>query len=140
MGTWKPSFFRDRHAKKMKSHNESYAQQELHFVPLIVSTFGVLDDDFMRLLWLATSAARSTGMSVGEVREAGPSSTVRQHFFSKLRSRVAVAAATATAMRLDACAREVWRPPPLGAHVPSDASFYLPDSALVGAPIGAVSA
>ena len=69
---------------RMHSHAPHSSQRDLHFVPLVVSTFGVLQDDFLRLLWLATSSARGAGLAVGEVLEAGQSWSHGQQLFTKL--------------------------------------------------------
>jgi len=41
--------------EKIKKHSESYAtrtDQPAHFTPLVTTTYGRLEDDFLRLLWL----------------------------------------------------------------------------------------
>ena len=71
-------------------------------------------------------------MDVGEVREAsGPSAAHRQLLFSKLRVRVAVAAAYAAAMRLDGTLLDAGWLPPIANYFPDDAAFAL-DSVLAG--------
>lgn len=99
LGTWLSGAMEARFNAKKSKHTNPYSAQQLHFVPLVVSTFGVLHDDFLRMLWLATSASRGSGLAVGEIREAGPGAGERQLLFSKLRARVSVAAARAAACR-----------------------------------------
>ena len=134
VGTWKPRVMSDRFSHKNTKHSHDYSIQNLCFVPLVASTFGVLNDEFLRLLWLATSNARGSGLAVGEVRESF-GSTQRQMLFSKLRSRVSVLAARSCAMRFDSFA---------GVHPfladtrhynPSD-PFFLFETPLVGPVIG----
>ena len=65
---------------------------------------GVLDGDFLRLLWAAAGNYVSADESVvvaGEVRPGGGKApTLRELLFFKLRSRASVSVARATAMRL----------------------------------------
>ncbi len=83
LGTWMGTTMQSRFSAKSKKHRAAYEAQLLHFVPLIVSTFGVLHEDFLRLLWILTSESRGSGLAVGEVREAGPGAGHRQMLFAK---------------------------------------------------------
>ena len=71
----------------------------------IHSTYGVLEPDFLRLAWILAGrhAAASTcadGLTIGEIRDRAPVESPRQLIFYKLRTRIAVAVAYATATRL----------------------------------------
>jgi hypothetical protein len=114
----------NRFSAKKTKHSVQYSARQLHFVPLVVSTFGVLQDDFMRLLWLVTSASRGSGLAVGEIREAGPGAGERQMLFSKLKARVSVAAAQAAACRFLGYSNHVTFPQrAVASHAPTDPYF-----------------
>ena len=93
-----------------------YSSIGLSFVPLVASTFGALHEDFLRFLWLLSQPDQDHDLAVGEIREAGPSTPLRQLLFAKLRARASLAAAYAAAMRLLAI--------PLDRHpLPSSTSY-----------------
>ena len=133
-GSWQANLERARFNHKKQKHQGPYAGMNLHFLPLVVSTFGVLQDDFLRLLWLATSASGGSGLSVGEVRE-HKGSDVRQMLFSKMRSRISVAAARSCAMRYDAFCGFKPSYPVSHKYIPSD-PLFAHDNRLVGTVIG----
>ena len=110
----------------MRKHDQAYRDLQLRFIPLVVSSYGVLHPDFLRLLWvIAGEKDDSAVVQVGEVREKIIGNP-RQAILYKLRSRVAVAAAHATAMRLLGSVAGVFYRPPVGPrqfYDPSDPSF-----------------
>ena len=108
------------------------------FIPLVASTFGVLHDDFLRFLWILSEPDRDYDLAVGEVRDAGPSTPLRNLLFTKLRARASVAAAYAAAMRLLAIPLDR-APLPSSAHYVPDDSTFTHETALAGVPIGAFS-
>lgn len=114
-----------RFSHKKSKHTKGYAYDKLRFVPLVVSTFGVLHEDFMRLLWLTTSASRGSGLAVGEVREQGFGAGTRKLLFAKLRSRVSVLAARTFAMRYEGFCGVFPRLFPSYNYEPSDPSLLL---------------
>mmetsp|Transcript_36345 Transcript_36345/g.91401 ORF Transcript_36345/g.91401 Transcript_36345/m.91401 type:complete len:159 (-) Transcript_36345:8-484(-) len=138
IGTWLPNNLTERYAAKMRKHGQAYRDIQRRFIPLIVSSYGVLHPDFLRLLWVI-AAQRDTDLDVGEVREKAVGDP-RHLILYKLRSRVAVAAARATASRLLGSAGGVFfRPPPhpRRAYEPSDPTFTSPVGAsLTGLSIG----
>ncbi len=60
LGTWMGTAMQLRFSAKRKKHHAAYETQLLHFVPLIVSTFGVSHEDFLRLLWILTLESRGS--------------------------------------------------------------------------------
>lgn len=138
VGKWQPETLSQRFSSKKSKHNSYYLAIGCTFVPLVVSTFGVMHEDFVRFLWLVSRPSQDSSLAVGEVREAGPSASLRQLLFAKLRARVAVAAAYAAAMRLLAVPLDRGTLPPTANYVPDDPTFTH-DSALAGLPIGPVS-
>jgi hypothetical protein len=128
IGSWQKQAMGARYAHKLHKHRDYYNARCLEFVPLVVSTFGVLHADFARLLWLLASPARDPTLAVGEVREAGPLASRRHLFFYKLHSRMAVMAARAAAQRLDGMAYAPGRLPFATEHVPTDPAFAYVDS------------
>lgn len=125
-----------RYTHKNTKHKNAYSTLALplNFLPLVVSTFGTLHLDFLRLLWLTTSAASGSGLAIGEVRE-HHNSDVRRMLFSKLSSRVSVAAARSCAMRYTGFSGFRLYSGPIRNHVPSDANFTQ-DNRIVGSVIG----
>jgi hypothetical protein len=123
LGTWMGTTMQSRFSAKSKKHRAAYEAQLLHFVPLIVSTFGVLHEDFLRLLWILTSESRGSGLAVGEVREAGPGAGHRQMLFAKMRARVAVLVAKSAAMRFAGYSVVPSRIQSCHSHIPTDLMF-----------------
>ena len=131
----------DRSSSKNTKYKDYYSSLGAVFVPLVVSTFGVMHDDFVRLLWILARPARDDSLAVGEVREAGRDAPRRQLIFHKLRARIAVAAAYAAAMRLDGTPLEPAYLSSVANYVPDDPAFALDvalDNGLCGGPIGPV--
>ena len=136
VGKWLPSALSQRYSAKELKHGKQYRGMGLCFLPLVVSSFGVLQDDFLRLLWILAGKCDVDDYDSGEVRERALDSP-RHHFFFKLRSRVAMGAARAASMRLVGVPGPVhYQRAPLRFYDPSDPSFMLP-SALCGMPLGA---
>ena len=119
LGTWKPRALHERSSSKNTKYRDYYSQIGCTFVPLVVSTFGVMHDDFVRLLWLLAHPPSVTTLSqsASRIREAGSSAPLRHLLFAKLRARVAVAAAYAAAMHLDCIALDG------GSDLPSAANY-----------------
>ena len=74
---------------------------------MVVSTFGALQADCLRVLWLATASKQrdDAELAVGEVRQVarGPRPLdVRQAWFTKLCARLSLCAARTLARRYDA--------------------------------------
>ena len=103
----------------------------------MASTFGVLHEDFLRFLWLLSHSDSDHDLAVGEIREAGPSTPLRQLLFAKLRARASVATAYAAAMRLLAIPLDRRPLPSSASYVPDDPSFTH-DTVLSGLPLGPV--
>ena len=74
---------------------------------------------------------------MGEIREAGASTPLRQLLFAKLRARASVAAAYAAAMRLLAIPLDRLPLTSSASYVPDDPSFAH-DTVISGLPIGPV--
>ena len=137
VGTWQPRVLAARASAKLSKHKSFYSSIGLSFVPLVASTFGVLHEDFLRFLWLLSEPDSDHDLAVGEIREAGPSTPLRQLLFAKLRARASVAAAYAAAMRLLAIPLDRRPLPSSASYVPDDPSFTH-DTVLSGLPIGPV--
>jgi hypothetical protein len=123
---------------KTSKHHSFYAALGCQFVPLVASTFGVLHEDFVRFLWLISRPNSDHNLAVGEIREAGPSSSLHHLLFAKLRARMSVAAAYAAAMRLLAIPLDRGTLPPTARYTPDDPSFAHATT-LTGMPLGPVS-
>ena len=135
VGTWLPNALNVRYRAKMTKHGAAYDLMSLCFVPLVVSSFGVLHDDFLRLLWVLAGRIDDE-LEVGEVRDRAYD-TPRHHLFFKLRSRMAIGAARAASMRLVGIPGAVhYTRPPRQFYDPSDPTFGL-NTALNGMPLGA---
>lgn len=65
---------------------------------VIVTTFGVLQDEFLRVLWTWTGTANST-LDEGEIGEAGPLVAERSFLFGEFLARVSAATAFVAASR-----------------------------------------
>jgi hypothetical protein len=126
-----------RFTAKRSKHEKGYENQDLLFLPLVISTFGVLHPDFLRLLWILAGKA-SHVTDVGEVRTGSIYQTPRQLIFHKLHARVSIAAAKATTMRILGISGSVHYMPPTLSYEPSDPSLLLPTS-VNGIPIGPFS-
>jgi hypothetical protein len=134
IGTWKNSALNQRFTSKRNKHQEAYANQDLLFLPLVASTYGVIQHDFLRLLWiLADKSASST--NVGEVRIGPICQTPKMVAFHKFVARIAVAAAKASAMRMLGFSGSVHYVHPTSTHCPSDPGILL-HSSVAGTPIG----
>jgi hypothetical protein len=134
IGTWHKDALSQRFAAKRSKHQKGYENQDLLFLPLVISTFGVLHPDFLRLLWiLADKSSQAT--DVGEIRTGSIYQTPRQLIFHKLHARVSIAAAKATVMRILGISGSVYYMPPTLSYEPSDPSLLLPTS-VTGIPIG----
>jgi hypothetical protein len=51
VGRWIPTALQDRYTAKTRKHGSAY-KAGAGFIPLVVSTFGILHPDFLRLLWV----------------------------------------------------------------------------------------
>jgi hypothetical protein len=134
IGTWQGDALTQRFSAKRSKHQKAYENQDLLFLPLVISTFGVLHPDFLRLLWILADKA-SSATDVGEVRTGSIYQTPRQLIFHKLHARVSIAAAKATVMRALGISGTVYYVPPTVSYEPSDPSLLLPTS-VTGIPIG----
>ena len=65
VGSWQTQAMGARYNRKLLRHRDYYKARCLEFVPLVVSTFGVLHADFARLLWLLASPTRDPTLAVG---------------------------------------------------------------------------
>ena len=137
VGTWQPRALATRASAKLSKHKTFYSSISLAFVPLVASTFGVLHEDFLRFLWVLSQPDRDHDFAVGEIREAGASTPLRQLLFAKLRARASVAAAYAAAMLLLAIPLDRRPLPSSASYVPDDPSFTH-DTVNSGLPIGPV--
>jgi hypothetical protein len=134
IGTWKASALTQRFSSKRKKHQEAYSNQDLLFLPLVVSTYGVLHQDFLRLLWIiADKSARPT--NIGEVRTGPICQTPRMIAFHKFVARISIAAAKAAVMRMLGISGSVHYVSPTSTHCPSDPTLLL-HSSVAGTPIG----
>jgi hypothetical protein len=127
IGTWQGNALSQRFSAKRSKHQQAYENQDLLFLPLVVSTFGVLHPDFLRLLWILADKASHT-TDVGEVRTGSIYQTPRQLVFHKLHARVSIAAAKATVMCILGISGSVHYVPPTVSYEPSDPSLLLPTS------------
>ena len=134
VGTWQGEALAQRFSAKRSKHQKAYENQDLLFLPLVISTFGVLHPDFLRLLWILAGKA-SNATDVGEVRTGSIYQTPRQLIFHKLHARVSIAAAKATVMRALGISGSVYYVPPTTSYEPSDPALLLPTS-VTGIPIG----
>ena len=139
VGQWQPQALQVRYNHKKHKHAKNFANQEVLFVPLVVSTYGVLHEEFLRFLWhLAVVSAAPDAVVMGEVREAGQGLSNRQLLFAKMRSRMSVAAAYAASMRYTGFADVAPLNGSASRYQPSDPSFGS-ECSLAGIPIGPVS-
>ena len=51
-GSWNLNAVSEAYKNKMRKHDRAYNQQNIAFVPCVVTTCGYLDDDFVRLLYI----------------------------------------------------------------------------------------
>ena len=125
-GQWKRDAAQVRVKEKIKKLSASYAahtDQQAHFTPLVATTYGRLEDDFLRLLWLIRTRATEDGHSVGEIREYAAIKDYRQQMFARLCARASIAIARYTTARLSSL---IQFPPSTYMHrayVPSDPGF-----------------
>ena len=125
-GQWKRDAAQVSVKEKIKKHSESYAtrtDQPAHFTPLVATTYGRLEDDFLRLLWLVGAKATEDGRSVGKIREYAAIKDYRQQMFARLCARASIAIARYTTARLSLL---IPFPPSTYMHrayVPSDLGF-----------------
>ena len=83
--------------KKMQKHGRPYEQQRLAFVPCIMSTYGAMQDDFVRLLYIM--ARRQAETIVAYHRPEADFDCVLGQCFSGLKGRIGAACARAMALR-----------------------------------------
>jgi hypothetical protein len=143
MGTWQPSALQTRFSAKQLKHQMHYGRQDYLFLPLISSTLGVLHPDFLRLLWvIAGEHSDPVPPTDGsDARDFGcVQSSPRKLLFYKLRSRMAMAAARATAQRLLGSPGSVHYSHPTASYVPTDPAFltHIPLASLHIGPVPGV--
>ena len=85
---------KERHYKPYK-HNSS-----LCFLPMVISTYGYMCDDLLRLLWFIAEAQFDLATLRGAVDLEMPKRQQIQLFAARIRSRIACATAVGVAKRL----------------------------------------
>ena len=97
-GTWLPNVLRDRHNAKIAKHDQAYSRQALCFVPCIVTTYGAMGAEFVRLLYVL--ARRQAEVIVTHHRPDSDYRHILAMCFSANRAKVGAAVAKAAmAMR-----------------------------------------
>ena len=102
-GQWRRDAAQVRVKEKIKKHSASYAtntDQQAHFTLLVATTYGRLEDDFLRLLWLIGAKATEDGRSVGEIREYAAIKDYRQQIFARLCAQASITIARYTTARV----------------------------------------
>ena len=103
-GTWLPNVLRDRHNAKIAKHDQAYSRQALCFVPCIVTTYGAMGAEFVRLLYVL--ARRQAEVIVTHHRPDSDYRHILAMCFSANRAKVGAAVAKAMAMRALSCMKD----------------------------------
>jgi hypothetical protein len=96
-GEWKNSAMTTSYNKKMEKHGRPYEIQKLAFVPCVLTTYGAMQDDFVRLLYIM--ARRQAESIIAYHRPEADFDCVLGQCFSGFKGRFGAACARAMALR-----------------------------------------
>lgn len=106
-GDWIPNALRDRHNSKMAKHNRAYERQGICFVPCVVTTYGAMGAEFVRLLYIL--ARRQAEVIITHHRPDADFNHLLGVCFSSNKAQVGVAVARGMAMRALSCTKDGYR-------------------------------
>jgi hypothetical protein len=106
-GDWVPQALRAAHNRKMAKHNSAYERQAISFIPCVLSTYGALGDEFVRLLYIL--ARRQAEVIIAHHRPDDDYVKMLGLCFASIKSKVGAAAARGMAMRALSCNKDGWR-------------------------------
>ena len=96
-GSWNLNAVSEAYKNKMRKHDRAYNQQNIAFVPCVVTTYGYLDDDFVRLLYIL--AMRQAENIIAFHRPEVDFKVILGQCFAGFKGQVGAACARAMAMR-----------------------------------------
>ena len=96
-GTWNLNTVSDAYKRKMTKHDHAYALQRIAFVPCVTTTYGYLDDDFVRVLYIL--AVRQAENIIAFHRPEADFKIIQGQCFAGFKGQVGAACARAMAMR-----------------------------------------
>ena len=103
-GAWIPNAVQAAHNRKMEKHNRAYERQALSFIPCVLSTYGALGDEFVRLLYIL--ARRQAEIIINHHRPDDDYVQILGLCFAANKSKVGAAAARGMAMRALSCTKD----------------------------------
>ena len=106
-GAWIPNTLRDRHNRKMEKHNRAYESQGICFIPCVVTTYGAMGAEFVRLLYIL--ARRQAEVIITHHRPDVDFKHMLGVCFSSNKAQVGVAVARGMAMRALSCTKSGYR-------------------------------